>query len=152
MSSGIIQAIKELEAANKRLREHEPSEGIAGLQEELISVKMREAEANLSIKEMRQRLSELEQQWAVSHVVHLVNELTKIQKYIHVRTFDPSSAGLSDGNAPGVPDTPATTPQQPSPPLTSARARLAKITASIIGTSADEDHGISVRELEVSLV
>lgn len=57
---------QELELANKRLKEHEPAEGIAGLQEELISVKMREAEASLSIKEMRQRLAELEQQWAVS--------------------------------------------------------------------------------------
>ncbi|CAJ0955365.1 unnamed protein product, partial [Mesorhabditis belari] len=129
--------IQELETTNKRLREHEPSEGIACLQEELISVKMREAEANLSLKEMRQRLAELEQQWA---------------KYIHMRAFDPTTtAPHENGNTPV--DTPATTPQQPSPPLTSARARLAKITASIIGSgSPDEDHGISIRELEDQLM
>ena len=57
--------IQDLESANKRLREDEPSEGIAGLQEELISVKMREAESSLALKEMRQRMAELEQQWAV---------------------------------------------------------------------------------------
>uniref|UniRef100_A0A0K0D5N2 CC171 protein n=1 Tax=Angiostrongylus cantonensis TaxID=6313 RepID=A0A0K0D5N2_ANGCA len=37
------------------------------LQEELISVKMREAESNLAVKEMRQRLSELEQHWAARY-------------------------------------------------------------------------------------
>ncbi|CAJ0582942.1 unnamed protein product, partial [Mesorhabditis spiculigera] len=128
--------IQELETSNKRLREHEPAEGIACLQEELISVKMREAEANLSLKEMRQRLSELEQQWA---------------KYVHVRAFDPASATLQEnGTTPA--DTPATTPQQPSPPLTSARARLAKITATLMGSGSEEDHGISVRELEDQLM
>ena len=43
-----------------------PDHCVANLQEELVSVKMREAEANLSLKEMRQRLGEIEQQWAVS--------------------------------------------------------------------------------------
>lgn len=55
--------------SNKRLKERPPENGIAGLQEELISAKMREAEASLSLKEMRQRLAELEIQWAVSLIV-----------------------------------------------------------------------------------
>jgi ecotropic viral integration site 5 protein len=36
---------------------------VAHLQEELIAVKLREAEANLSLKELRQRISELSAQW-----------------------------------------------------------------------------------------
>ena len=64
--------IQDLESANKRLREDEPSEGIAGLQEELISVKMREAESSLALKEMRQRMAELEQQWAVRDFERIV--------------------------------------------------------------------------------
>ncbi|CAD6185217.1 unnamed protein product [Caenorhabditis auriculariae] len=127
------QRVSELESANKRLRENEPSEGIAGLQEELISVKMREAESSLALKEMRQRLAELEQYWA---------------KYVHVRAFDPSSASIEKDSTSS--DPPA---QQPSPPLTSARARLAKITASLIGGSVDDgDSGITVRELEDQLM
>ncbi|WKY15845.1 hypothetical protein Q1695_000936 [Nippostrongylus brasiliensis] len=125
--------ISELEAANKRLREHEPIEGIAGLQEELISVKMREAESNLAVKEMRQRLAELEQQWA---------------KYVHTRAFDASSATIENDTATPVPND---SPSHPS--LNSARARLAKITASIIGASTDGDDGcITVRELEDQLM
>lgn len=125
--------ISELEAANKRLREHEPFEGVTGLQEELISVKMREAESNLALKEMRQRLAELEQHWA---------------KYVHARTFDPASASLDNETA-GVAANESPTP----PSLNSARARLAKITASIIGSSSDGDDGcITVRELEDQLM
>lgn len=62
--------LQDLEMLNKRLSERPPDDGIAGLQEELILVKMREAEASLSIKEMRQRLAELEQHWTVSLLIH----------------------------------------------------------------------------------
>ncbi|KJH43673.1 hypothetical protein DICVIV_10317 [Dictyocaulus viviparus] len=121
---------RELEAANKRLRENEPYEGIAGLQEELISVKMREAESNLAVKEMRQRLAELEQHWA---------------KYVHMRAFDPASVSVDSENASNDSIT--------TPSLNSARARLAKITASIIGGSSETDDGcITVRELEDQLM
>ncbi|CDH93027.1 Rab GTPase-activating protein eat-17 [Caenorhabditis elegans] len=126
--------VSELEMANKRLLENEPSEDVAGLQEELISVKMREAESSLALKEMRQRLAELEQHWA---------------KYVHVRAFDPSSASIEKESTSEA----HSTQQQPSPPLTSARARLAKITASLIGGSTEEtDNCISVRELEDQLM
>ncbi|GMR32167.1 hypothetical protein PMAYCL1PPCAC_02362 [Pristionchus mayeri] len=137
------QRIHELELANKRLREHEPEEGIAGLQEELISVKMREAEAALSLKEIRQRLAELEQQWA---------------KYIHMRTFDPSATPSPD-SAPSSPTgeaatTPGEKPAQTSPAaLTSARAKLAKFTATIMGGGGEGEHtGVSLRELEDQLM
>lgn len=36
---------------------------VAHLQEELIAVKLREAEANLSLKDLRQRVTELSTQW-----------------------------------------------------------------------------------------
>lgn len=42
--------IAELESANKRLKECPPDGGVAAIQEELIRVKMREAEASLSLK------------------------------------------------------------------------------------------------------
>uniref|UniRef100_A0A1I7XC62 Kinesin motor domain-containing protein n=1 Tax=Heterorhabditis bacteriophora TaxID=37862 RepID=A0A1I7XC62_HETBA len=63
---------------------------------------MREAESNLAVKELRQRLAELEQHWA---------------KYVHMRAFDPSVASIEK-------DTAEIPQQQPSPPLTSARYRL----------------------------
>ncbi|VDD90561.1 unnamed protein product [Enterobius vermicularis] len=99
---------------NKRLSERPPDDGIAGLQEELILVKMREAEASLSIKEMRQRLAELEQHWT---------------KYVQKRSNDTYGSSKSQEN-PGD-----SHPQQSSPsnvPQT-ARQRLAKLTASLIG-------------------
>jgi hypothetical protein len=47
----------------KTLRESTPDNSVAHLQEELIAVKLREAEANLSLKDLRQRVGELSQQW-----------------------------------------------------------------------------------------
>ncbi|KAK5983973.1 Ecotropic viral integration site 5 [Trichostrongylus colubriformis] len=124
--------ISDLEAANKRLREHEPFEGVAGLQEELISVKMREAESNLAVKEMRQRLAELEQHW---------------EKYVNARTSDSVSA-LLDSDL-----TTVSNGSPPPPPLISARARLAKLTASFIGAPSDGDEScITVRDLEDQLM
>ncbi|PAV83562.1 hypothetical protein WR25_10845 [Diploscapter pachys] len=128
--------VLELESANKRLREDEPSEGIAGLQEELISVKMREAESSLALKEMRQRMAELEQQWA---------------KYVHDRAFDQSPTSET-----AEPPKESKEKEQPSPPigqLNSARAKLAKITASLMGSPSEEEaNGITVRELEDQLM
>uniref|UniRef100_A0A914WJC5 Rab-GAP TBC domain-containing protein n=2 Tax=Plectus sambesii TaxID=2011161 RepID=A0A914WJC5_9BILA len=148
------QRIQELEAANKRLKETPPDHCVATLQEELISVKMREAEASLSLKEMRQRLAELEGHWA---------------KYIHMRCFE-NGSGTSDrrasivaaGPGPEVPDKdkPAESQQQQSVQQT-ARGRLAKLTASLMGTSVDagdassspeNNNGISVKELEDQLM
>lgn len=57
--------IHDLESTNYRLKEASPDNEIATIQEELIRVKMREAESSLSLKEMRQRLAEIEQYWAV---------------------------------------------------------------------------------------
>lgn len=45
------------------MRESTVDNSVAHLQEELIAVKLREAEANLSLKELRQRVSELGAQW-----------------------------------------------------------------------------------------
>jgi predicted nucleic acid-binding Zn-ribbon protein len=47
----------------KTLREATPDNSVAHLQEELIAVKLREAEANLSLKDLRQRIGELSAQW-----------------------------------------------------------------------------------------
>ena len=49
---------------NQKL-EKDPSAEIQGLQEELIACKLREAEANLSMKELRQRVNELDNYWQV---------------------------------------------------------------------------------------
>lgn len=43
-----------------------PSNDVQHLQEELIAVKLREAEANLSLKELRMKVNELDQFWEVS--------------------------------------------------------------------------------------
>lgn len=47
------------------MRSTAPSNQVASLQEELILVKLREAEANLSMKELRQKVADLEQTWQV---------------------------------------------------------------------------------------
>ena len=46
-----------------------PSNDVQHLQEELIAVKLREAEANLSLKELRQKVNEIETYWEVSVMV-----------------------------------------------------------------------------------
>ena len=43
-----------------------PSNDVQHLQEELIAVKLREAEANLSLKEMKHKVYDLEGQWEVT--------------------------------------------------------------------------------------
>ena len=51
--------------SNLRLQ-RAPSNDVQHLQEELIAVKLREAEANLSLKELRQKVNEIEAYWEVS--------------------------------------------------------------------------------------
>lgn len=47
-----------------------PSNDVQHLQEELIAVKLREAEANLSLKEMKHKVYDLESQWEVTHTIY----------------------------------------------------------------------------------
>lgn len=47
----------------KTLRETTPDNSVAHLQDELIASKLREAEASLSLKELKQRVQELSTQW-----------------------------------------------------------------------------------------
>lgn len=48
-----------------------PSNDVQHLQEELIAVKLREAEANLSLKEMKHKVYDLESQWEVTHTISI---------------------------------------------------------------------------------
>lgn len=45
------------------MRESTVDNSVAHLQEELIAVKLREAEANLSLKDLRQQVGEIHAQW-----------------------------------------------------------------------------------------
>lgn len=47
-----------------------PSNDVQHLQEELIAVKLREAEANLSLKEMKHKVYDLESQWEVTQTIY----------------------------------------------------------------------------------
>ncbi|EGT43399.1 hypothetical protein CAEBREN_14051 [Caenorhabditis brenneri] len=107
--------VSELDMANKRLLEHETLEDVAGLQEELISVKVREAESSLALEDVPQRLAELEQHRATN---------------VHDRAFVPSSASLEKDSTSEA----HTSYQQTAPLLTSARA----------GLVVNDDHGIRV--------
>lgn len=55
--------IEELEEEKKTLRETTPDNSVAHLQDELIASKLREAEASLSLKDLKQRVQELSAQW-----------------------------------------------------------------------------------------
>ncbi|XP_030380701.1 ecotropic viral integration site 5 ortholog isoform X3 [Scaptodrosophila lebanonensis] len=55
--------IEELEEDKKTLRESTPDNSVAHLQDELIASKLREAEASLSLKDLKQRVQELSTQW-----------------------------------------------------------------------------------------
>lgn len=70
------------------------------------------------------------------------------QKYVHDRAFDQSPTSEAAE--------PPKEKEQPSPPigqLNSARAKLAKITASLMGSASEEEaNGITVRELEDQLM
>jgi len=45
-------------------------ENVARLQEELIAVKLREAEALMGLKELRQQVKDLEEHWQVWSAIH----------------------------------------------------------------------------------
>lgn len=51
--------------SNRRMRDSKPEHSVARMQEELTAVRMREAEANLSMKELRKRVVVLETEWQV---------------------------------------------------------------------------------------
>ncbi|XP_017121863.1 ecotropic viral integration site 5 ortholog isoform X2 [Drosophila elegans] len=55
--------VEELEEDKKTLRETTPDNSVAHLQDELIASKLREAEASLSLKDLKQRVQELSSQW-----------------------------------------------------------------------------------------
>jgi hypothetical protein len=55
--------VQELEEDKKRLRETTTDNSVAHLQDELIASKLREAEASLSLKDLKQRVMELSSQW-----------------------------------------------------------------------------------------
>ncbi|XP_055372066.1 ecotropic viral integration site 5 ortholog [Condylostylus longicornis] len=55
--------VEELEEDKKTLREITPENSVAHLQDELIASKLREAEASLSLKDLKQRFQELSSQW-----------------------------------------------------------------------------------------
>ena len=51
------------EEEQKKMREDTPDPSVAHLQEELIAVRLREAEVNLALKDLRHRVQELTQLW-----------------------------------------------------------------------------------------
>lgn len=63
MIRGLKTKMEELEEDKKTLRESTPDNSVAHLQDELIASKLREAEASLSLKDLKQRVQELSQQW-----------------------------------------------------------------------------------------
>ncbi|KRY39358.1 Ecotropic viral integration site 5 -like protein [Trichinella spiralis] len=66
--------------ANKRLKEAPPDNCVASIQEDLIAVKMREAEANLSLKEVRQKLVDLSNDWKLHTAMELPEPLEGLEK------------------------------------------------------------------------
>merc|ERR1712045_390530 len=53
----------ELEEEKKKLREAVPDNDVASLQEELAAAKLREAEANLALKDLKSKVAELSSMW-----------------------------------------------------------------------------------------
>ena len=53
----------DFEQENKKLRETVPENEVACLQEQLAAAKLREAEANLALKELRSKVAELSGMW-----------------------------------------------------------------------------------------
>ena len=55
--------VLDFEQENKKLRETVPENEVASLQEQLAAAKLREAEANLALKELRSKVAELSGMW-----------------------------------------------------------------------------------------
>ena len=55
--------VLDFEQENKKLRETVPENEVASLQEQLAAAKLREAEANLALKELRAKVAELSGMW-----------------------------------------------------------------------------------------
>ena len=56
----------------RKIREAVPDNNVASLQEELAAAKLREAEANLALKDLKSKVAELSAMW---------------QKHLQVKTF-----------------------------------------------------------------
>ena len=59
----MIFQVLDFEQENKKLRETVPENEVASLQEQLAAAKLREAEANLALKELRAKVAELSGMW-----------------------------------------------------------------------------------------
>merc|ERR1711899_462142 len=57
------EKVSELEEEKKKLREAVPDNNVASLQEELAAAKLREAEANLALKDLKAKVAELSTMW-----------------------------------------------------------------------------------------
>lgn len=55
-------------------------ENVARLQEELIAVKLREAESLMGLKELRQQVKDLEEHWQVWVAIHFYEFLFSMMK------------------------------------------------------------------------
>lgn len=75
--------IEELEEDKKTLRETTPDNSVAHLQDELIASKLREAEASLSLKDLKQRVQELSTQWQKQLQVYFCFDLLI---YVFIKT------------------------------------------------------------------
>lgn len=90
--------IEELEEDKKTLRETTPDNSVAHLQDELIASKLREAEASLSLKDLKQRVQELSTQWQRQlaenqrHSEHNVASVDSTPKKLLTNFFDTSKS------------------------------------------------------------
>lgn len=109
------------------MKETPPDHCVAGLQEELISVKMREAEANLSLKEMRQKIADLQTHWEVKFIYTFIRNRFLLyfewilnfswQKYVSQTSTQVGSPIINNGqdkNNRTVKAAPGSTPSPPN--------------------------------------
>uniref|UniRef100_A0A1I8B126 Rab-GAP TBC domain-containing protein n=1 Tax=Meloidogyne hapla TaxID=6305 RepID=A0A1I8B126_MELHA len=147
------QRINELESANKRFKECPPEGGVAAIQEELIRVKMREAESSLSLKEMRQKLADFEQQWQAFMQLRGIQHSNQLRESAHSPPLSSQSVDEELEVIPPPPQEPchsstsstAPTEQQQNNQRKSTRARLAKI-ATIIGAAVGNNLNNNLNE------
>jgi DNA repair exonuclease SbcCD ATPase subunit len=133
------QKVSELEQETKRLREIVPENDVASLQEQLAAAKLREAEANLALKELRSKVAELSGMW---------------QK--HLRRRDPDHDMANGDAAMAVPSTPKKLLGSLLPDRTADVARLEEelMTARMneVGIQAElKEERLKVMELETQV-